>query len=201
MPKTFTFCIRLIFILLTFLSNKDAINKAKEFTENVGNIDRLRDENIELKKLNYSMMTELETAKKNLAQAEQALETEKQKHKDALISTHYLPEILQFFPVDFFFSMDGICSLTLLCLLEVSLDCDDPVGSRHFKLAINVAWPSHEFGESRTPKENVFSTDFLNGTTSKETSFVRKLSVPPKVTFRVIFPIEESFHRRETYPL
>ena len=84
MPKTFTFCIRLIFILLTFLSNADAINKAKEFTKNVGSIDRLHEENIELKKLNDSMTAELETAKKNLDQAEQALETEKQKHKDAL---------------------------------------------------------------------------------------------------------------------
>ena len=66
------------------LSNADAINKAKEFAENVGNLDRLRDENIELKKLNQSMSAELETAKKSLAKAEQALETEKQKHKDAL---------------------------------------------------------------------------------------------------------------------
>ena len=40
--------------------------------------------NIELKKLNDSMASELERAKKNLAQAEQALETKKQKNKDAL---------------------------------------------------------------------------------------------------------------------
>ena len=50
----------------------------------MGNIDRLREENIELKKLNVSMTVELEKAKKNLDQAEQTLETEKQKHKDAL---------------------------------------------------------------------------------------------------------------------
>ena len=62
----------------------DAINKAKEFTENVGSIDRLRNENIELKKLNESMKTELESAKKALAQAEQSLETERQQSKDAL---------------------------------------------------------------------------------------------------------------------
>ena len=62
----------------------DAINKAKEFTENVRSIDRLRNENIELNKLNEMMTTELETSKKNLAQAEQSLETERQKSKDAL---------------------------------------------------------------------------------------------------------------------
>ena len=66
------------------MSAADAINKAKEFAENVGSIDRLRDENIELNKLNQSMSAELKTAKENLAKAEQALETEKQKHKDAL---------------------------------------------------------------------------------------------------------------------
>ena len=59
------------------MSNADAINKAKEFTKNVGSIDRLHEENIELKKLNDSMMAELETAKKNLDQAKQALEMEK----------------------------------------------------------------------------------------------------------------------------
>ena len=66
------------------MSNADAINKAKEFTKNVGSLDRLRNENIELNKLNQSMTAELETAKKILAKAEQALEIEKQKHKDAL---------------------------------------------------------------------------------------------------------------------
>ena len=55
-----------------------AINKAREFTENVGSIDRLRNENIELKNLNESMKAELESAKKTLAQAEQNLETERQ---------------------------------------------------------------------------------------------------------------------------
>ena len=66
------------------LSNADAINKAKEFAENIGSIDRLRNENIELNKLNETMKAELETAKKSLAQAEQSLEMEKQKSKDAL---------------------------------------------------------------------------------------------------------------------
>ena len=66
------------------MSNTYAINKAKEFAENVGNLDRLRDENIELNKLNQSMTAELETAKKSLAKAEQAPETERQEHKDAL---------------------------------------------------------------------------------------------------------------------
>ena len=66
------------------LSIADTINKAKEFTENIGNIDRLRNENIELNKLNESMKSELEMAKKSLAQAEQTLEMERQKNKDAL---------------------------------------------------------------------------------------------------------------------
>ena len=66
------------------LSNTDAINKAKEFADNVGNIDQLRNENIELNKLNETMKAELEMAKKALAQAEQSLETERQKSKDAL---------------------------------------------------------------------------------------------------------------------
>ena len=66
------------------MSAADAINKAKEFAENVGSIDRLRDENIELNKLNQSMAAELETVKKNLAKAEQLLESERQSHKDAL---------------------------------------------------------------------------------------------------------------------
>ena len=43
----------------------------------MGNINRLRNENIELNKLNETMKAELETAKKNLAQAEQTLETER----------------------------------------------------------------------------------------------------------------------------
>ena len=72
------------FYTADILLNIDTINKAKEFTKNLGSFDRLRDENIELKKLNDSMTAELETAKKNLDQAEQALETEKQKHKDAV---------------------------------------------------------------------------------------------------------------------
>ena len=62
----------------------DAIIKAKEITENAGIVDRLRDENIELNKLNQSMAAELETTKKNLAKAEQLLESERQSHKDAL---------------------------------------------------------------------------------------------------------------------
>ena len=61
-----------------------AINKAKEVADNVGNIDRLRDENIELNKLNKSMSAELKTAKERLVQAEQALEMEKQTNSDAL---------------------------------------------------------------------------------------------------------------------
>ena len=66
------------------LSNADAINRAKEFSENIGSIDQLRNENIELNKLNETMKAELETAKKALAQAEQSLETERRKSKDAL---------------------------------------------------------------------------------------------------------------------
>ena len=59
----------------------DAINKAKEFTDNVGTLDQLRNENTELKKLSESMKTELESAQKALVQAEQNLETERQKAK------------------------------------------------------------------------------------------------------------------------
>ena len=66
------------------LPNADAINKAKEFTDNIGSIDRLCNENIELNKLTQSMTAELEMAKKSLVQAEQTLEMERQKHKDAL---------------------------------------------------------------------------------------------------------------------
>ena len=66
------------------LSAADAIIKAKEFADNVGNIDRLCDENIQLNKLNQSMLPEIKTAKEILLKAEQALETEKQKHNDAL---------------------------------------------------------------------------------------------------------------------
>ena len=62
----------------------DAINKAKEFADNVGTIDQLRNENTELKKLSESMKTELELAQKALAQAEQNLETERQQSKDSL---------------------------------------------------------------------------------------------------------------------
>ena len=42
------------------------INTAKEVAENVGNLDRLHDENIELNKLNQSMSTELKIAKERL---------------------------------------------------------------------------------------------------------------------------------------
>ena len=77
-------CICLIVYTADNLSNADAINKAKEFTKNIGSIDRLRNENIELNKLNETMKVELETTKKTLAQVEQNLETEKQKGKDAL---------------------------------------------------------------------------------------------------------------------
>ena len=66
------------------MSTADAINKAKEFAKNVGNIDQLRDENIELNKLNQSMSAELKTSKESLLKAEQALETEKQNKIDAL---------------------------------------------------------------------------------------------------------------------
>ena len=62
----------------------DAINKAKEFVDNVGTTDQLRNENTELKKLSESMKTELESARKALVQAEQNLETERQQSKDAL---------------------------------------------------------------------------------------------------------------------
>ena len=79
-----TSCIRLICYTADNLSVADAINKAKEFTENIGSIDRLRNENIELNKLNETMKTELEATKKSLAQAEQSLETERQSNKDAL---------------------------------------------------------------------------------------------------------------------
>ena len=66
------------------MSAADAINKAKEFAENVGSIGRLRNENIELNKLNQSMSAELKTVKESLAKAEQALETEKRNKIDAL---------------------------------------------------------------------------------------------------------------------
>ena len=77
-------CIWLSLYTAHIFSVVDAINKAKEFAENVGSIDRLRDENIELNKLNQSMLMELNTAKESLLEAEQALETEKQKKIDAL---------------------------------------------------------------------------------------------------------------------
>ena len=48
----------------------DAINKAKEFADNVGTIDQLRNENTELKKLSESMKAELDSAQKALVQAE-----------------------------------------------------------------------------------------------------------------------------------
>ena len=67
-----TSCVRLICYSADNLSAADAINKAKEFAENVGNIDRLCDENIELNKLNQSMSAELKTAKESLLKAEQA---------------------------------------------------------------------------------------------------------------------------------
>ena len=50
----------------------------------MGNIDRLRSENIELNKLNQSMSQELKSVKESLAKAEHALETEKQNKIDAL---------------------------------------------------------------------------------------------------------------------
>ena len=50
----------------------------------MGNIDRLRDENIELNKLNQSMSQELKSVKESPVKAEQALETEKQNKIDAL---------------------------------------------------------------------------------------------------------------------
>ena len=62
----------------------DAINKAKEFVDNVGNIDHLRNKNIELNKLNQSVSAELKSVKKHLAKAEQDVEAEKQKGIDAL---------------------------------------------------------------------------------------------------------------------
>ena len=50
----------------------------------MGNLDRLRDENIELNKLNQSMSQELKSVKESLAKARKALETEKQNKIDAL---------------------------------------------------------------------------------------------------------------------
>ena len=55
-----------------------------EFADHVGNIDRLRDENIDLNKLNQSMLAELNTTKEILLKDEHALEMEKKKHIDAL---------------------------------------------------------------------------------------------------------------------
>ena len=83
MPKTFISLYQAYCSTADILSNTDAINKAKEFTENIGSIDQLHNENIELNKLNQTMKAELETAKKSLAQAEQTLETERQVNKDA----------------------------------------------------------------------------------------------------------------------
>ena len=83
--ESLTLNVRLVFILLTFCL-ADAIIKAKEFAESACSLDRLRDENIELKKLNQSMTAELETAKKSLAKAEQTLETERQNHKDQTLA-------------------------------------------------------------------------------------------------------------------
>ena len=55
MPKTFIFLYQSSCCTADILSNADAINKDKEFTENIGSIDRLRNENIELNKLNETM--------------------------------------------------------------------------------------------------------------------------------------------------
>ena len=49
--KPLTSCIRLICHTADNVSAADTINKAKEFAENVGSIDQLRNENIELKSL------------------------------------------------------------------------------------------------------------------------------------------------------
>ena len=49
----------------------------------MGNLDRLRDENIELNKMNQSMSKELKSVKESLLKAEEALETEKQSKIDA----------------------------------------------------------------------------------------------------------------------
>ena len=73
-----------IWLTADTLYNTYAINNAKEFADNAGSIDQLRNENIELNKLNESMKTELETAKKALAQAEQSLAAQRQKSKDTL---------------------------------------------------------------------------------------------------------------------
>ena len=67
------------------LSNTDAINNDKEFAENVGILDRVRTENIQLNRLNQSMAAELKTAKESPVQAKQTLEMERQKHKDTLL--------------------------------------------------------------------------------------------------------------------
>ena len=80
--ESLTLNFRLVFILLTFCLT-DAIIKAKELAENAGIVDRLRNENVELNKLNQTRAAELETTKKNLAKAEQLLESERQNHKDA----------------------------------------------------------------------------------------------------------------------
>ena len=83
MPKSLTFLYQ-AFRTADISSNADAINKAKDIVGNVGSIDRLRDKNIELNKLNQSMSVDLKTTKESLTKAEQALEMEKQKHNDAL---------------------------------------------------------------------------------------------------------------------
>ena len=78
----------LVFVTLLCNANKlhatDATNMSKEFAKNVGNIDHLCNENVELNKLNEAMSTELKSVKENLRKAEEALESEKQKHTDAL---------------------------------------------------------------------------------------------------------------------
>jgi hypothetical protein len=52
----------------------------------------------------------------------------------------------------------GIATLALFCLLEVAVDGNGTVGSRHLQLAVDVTRPSHELGESWPSKDGVVGT-------------------------------------------
>ena len=51
--------------------------------------------------------------------------------------------------------MNGIGSFTFLCLFEVSTDRDDPIGSRHLELVVDVTRTSDELGKSRSSEDYV----------------------------------------------
>ena len=55
-------------------------------------------------------------------------------------------------------SEGGVATLALLCFLEISIDGDRTVGSRHLQFDVDVTRPRHELGESWTPKDGVVST-------------------------------------------